>query len=168
MEDNNGLTTLEILSIAIRSEIDAVRLYTKMKEVVGSKDLKEKMDFLIAQEEKHEKILKEVYEKRFPETKLTLPPKSVVPAIDEVLGKEASLKELFDAGMQAEKMAGEFYSGLAEKSNDMNARSILTYMANMERSHYAILEAEWKQIEMLKTEDAAKFLESDGLLSLGP
>lgn len=162
------LTTLEILSIAIKSEIDAVKLYKKMKEMVKSEDLKEKMDFLISQEEKHEKILKEVYEKKFPEVKLALPPKSIVPAIDEVLGKESTLKELFDAGMTAEKLAEEFYTDLAQKTNDQNAKSILTYMAHMEQSHYVILEAEWKQIEMLDTEDADKFLSSDGLLFMGP
>ena len=88
--------------------------------------------------------------------------------IDEVLSRESSLKELFDAGMTAEKMAEEFYSSLAQKTNDLNARQVLTYMANMEKSHYAILEAEWNQIEMRNSEDAKTFLESDGLLSMGP
>lgn len=164
----DDLTTLEILSIAIKSEIDAVKLYTKMKEMVDADDLKEKMDFLISQEQKHEQILTEVYKKKFPEVDLALPPSSIVPMIDEVLAKEASLKELFDAGMTAEKMAEEFYSSLAQKSNDLSARQVLTYMANMEKSHYAILEAEWNQIEMRNSEDAKLFLESDGLLSMGP
>jgi rubrerythrin len=168
MGNDRDLTTLEVLSIAIKSEIDAVRLYTKMKEMVDSDDLKEKMDFLISQEEKHEKILKEVYAKKFPEAELALPPKSIVPMIDELLARKATLKELFDAGMTAEKMAEEFYKGLADKTNDTRARTILLYMANMEQSHYAILEAEWKQIEMLSSEEASKFLESDGLLHFGP
>ena len=70
--------------------------------------------------------------------------------------------------MKAEHMAEEFYTKLSKETGDMNAKSILLYMANMERSHYVILEAEWKQIEMMNTEDAAKFLESDGLLHFGP
>ncbi len=168
MDNDRDHTTLEILSIAIKAEIDAAKLYTKMKEMVKSADLKEKMDFLISQEEKHEKILREVYEKRFPDVELALPPKALVPAIDELLAKDASLKELFDAGMLAEKLAHEFYSDLANKTNDRNAKSTLMYMANMEQSHYAILEAEWKQIESLDTEEAQRFLESDGLLFLGP
>ena len=155
-------------SIAIKSEIDAVALYTKMKEMVNSEDLKEKMDFLISQEEKHQKILTEVYEKKFPEVELALPPGSIVPMIDDVLNREASLKELFDAGMKAEKMAEEFYSDLADKTLDQRAKSLLMYMANMEQSHYAILEAEWKQIEMMATEDANKYLDSDGLMHFGP
>jgi len=163
-----GLTTLEILAIAIRSEIDAVKLYTKMKEMVDSDDLKEKFDFLISQEEKHENILKEVYEKKFPDVELALPPKAIVPAVTDILDKEASLKELFDIGMKAEKMAEEFYSDLAKKTNEFSAKSTLTYMASMEKSHYAILQAEWEQIELRKSEDARHFLEADGLTSLGP
>ena len=168
MGKDRDLTTLEVLSIAIKSEIDAVKLYTRMKEKVDSDDLKEKMDFLISQEKKHEQILTEVYKKKFPEVKLALPPKSIVPMIDDVLGREATLKELFDAGMTAEKMSEDFYADLAQKTNDQRAKAILLYMSNMEQSHYAILQAEWKQIEMLATEDANKFLESDGLMFFGP
>jgi rubrerythrin len=168
MNGNRDLTTLEVLSVAIKSEIDAVKLYTRMKEKVQSQDLKEKMDFLISQEEKHEQILKEVYKKRFPEVELALPPKAIVPMIDDVLARDATLKELFEAGMTAEKMAEEFYSGLADKSNDMRAKKTLLYMANMEQTHYAILEAEWNQIERLKTEEANEFLDSDGLMFFGP
>ena len=65
-------------------------------------------------------------------------------------------------------MAEEFYTDLANKSNDRNAISLLMYMANMEQSHYAILQAEWNQIERMNTEEAGKFLESDGLMFFGP
>jgi rubrerythrin len=161
-------TTLEVLSIAIKSEIDAVALYTRMKEMVDAADLQQKLDFLIAQEEKHKEILTEAYNKKFPEVELALPPKSIVPKIDEVLARESTLKELFEVGMLAEKMAEEFYTNLANKSNDRNAISLLMYMANMEQSHYAILQAEWNQIERLNTEEAGDFLESDGLMHFGP
>jgi rubrerythrin len=109
-----------------------------------------------------------VYEKKFPEVKLALPPKAIVPMIDDVLAREATLKELFEAGMQAEKMAQEFYSGLADKTNDMRSKKTLLYMANMEESHYAILQAEWNQIERMKSEEASDFLDSDGLMFFGP
>jgi rubrerythrin len=139
-----------------------------MKEKVNAEDLKQKLDFLIAQEDRHEMILREVYEKKFPEVELALPPKAIVPMIDDVLAKEATLKELFEAGMMAEKMAGEFYTGLADKTNDMRAKKTLLYMANMEESHYAILQAEWNQIERMNTEEANEFLDSEGLMFFGP
>jgi rubrerythrin len=168
MEQNRNLTTLEILSIAIKSEIDAVKLYTKMRSMVESEDLKEKFGFLIAQEIKHEKLLKDAYKKKFPEVELALPPASIVPMIDDVLSRDASLKELFEAGMKAEKMAEEFYRDLAKRTGEISAKNVLMYMSNMEKSHYAILEAEWQQIEIAKSEDASKFLEGDGLMMLGP
>jgi rubrerythrin len=90
------------------------------------------------------------------------------PMIDDVLAKEATLKELFEAGMLAEKMAGEFYTGLADKTNDMRSKKTLLYMANMEESHYAILQAEWNQIERMNTEEANEFLDSEGLMFFGP
>jgi rubrerythrin len=168
MDENRDLTSLEVLGVAIKSEIDAQRLYKRMKEKVGAEDLNEKLDFLIAQEEKHEMILREVYDKRFPDADLALPPNAIVPMIDDVLARDATLKELFEAGMQAEKMAADFYSGLAERTNDMRAKRTLLYMSNMEESHYAILVAEWNQIERMKSEEASDFLDSDGLMHFGP
>lgn len=168
MERKRSLNMLEILGIGIRSEIDAVRLYTRMKEMAGSEDLREKMDFLISQERKHEKILTDVYENKFPDVKLALPPKAIVPMIDDALAAEATLKELFEVAMKAEKLAEKFYRDLAGNTADSNAKSILVYMASMEQSHYAILEAEFRQMEMLKTEDAGRFLDSEGLMNIGP
>ncbi|MBN2185382.1 MAG: ferritin family protein [Candidatus Krumholzibacteriota bacterium] len=168
MEKRRDLTILEVLGIGIKSEIDAVRLYTKMKDMVGTDDLREKMDFLISQEKKHESILREVYEKKSPDVELALPPRSIVPMIDELLGKESTLRELFQTAMKAELLAQEFYASLAKKTVDSNAKAILTYMASMEQSHYAILQAEFTQMEMLDTEDANKFLDSEGLMFMGP
>lgn len=167
-EEKRDLTTLEILSIAIRSEIDAVKLYARMKEISGNADLAEKFDFLISQEEKHKRILTEVYEKKFPGVDLKLPPKAIVPIIDEALARNADLKELFEVGMKAEKLAENFYMDLAVKTSDSNAKSMLMYMASMERSHYAILEAEYKQFELGQFADTADILDSDRLMSLGP
>ncbi len=168
MNKERDLTLLEIIGIGIKSEIDAVNLYTRMKEMVTTDDLREKMDFLISQERKHEDILREVYDKKFPEVDLALPPGSIVPMIDELLDGDATLKELFEVAMKAEKLAQKYYTDLAGKTTDPNAKSILRYMANMEQSHYAILEAEYNQIEMMKTEDASRFLDSDGLMNVGP
>ncbi len=168
MGKKRDLSILEVLGIGIKSEIDAVRLYTRMKEMVGTDDLREKMDFLISQEKKHERILKEVYEKKAPGVELALPQKSIVPQIDELLGRESTLRELFELAMKAETLAQEFYSDLAKRTVDSNAKSILTYMASMEQSHYAILQAEFDQMEMLGTEDANRFLDSEGLMFMGP
>ena len=99
MSKEPDFTTLEVLSIAIKSEIEAVNLYTRMKEITKSDDLSLKLDFLIAQELKHKEILTEAYNKKFPEVELSIPKKSLIPTIAEALEKGAGLKELFETAM---------------------------------------------------------------------
>lgn len=168
MEKKRTLTILEILGIAIKSEIDAVKLYEHMKKIVKNEDLAEKFEFLVSQEKKHEETLTEVYNRMFPEIELILPTKSIVPIIDEAIEKNADLKELFEIGMKAEKMAEEFYTDLSKKTNDSNAKSMLVYMAAIERSHFAILEAEFQQLDMKESIKAGEFLDSNRLMTLGP
>lgn len=168
MKKERDYTTLEVLSIAIKAEIEAVRLYERMKETSSNPDLADKFDFLISQEKHHQKILTEAYHKKFPEVELQPPPKSLVPSISEVLEREASLKELFEVAMQAEKKSEKFYADLAGKTNDPNSKSLLHYMASMERSHLAILEAEHKQIEMGQDLNSDEFLTGERLMNLGP
>jgi len=168
MEQERNHTTLEILGIAIKSEVEAVKLYNRMKELTGNNDLKSKLDFLIEQEKKHERILTEAYKKKFPETQLILPKKSLVPAIEEKLAKDAGLKELFDAALEAEKKSQEFYEDLASKTNDQNSKKMLHYLSSMEKSHYSILEAEYAQLLSTEEYNTDEFLRGDRLMNIGP
>ena len=168
MNMERNLTTLEVLGIAIKSEIEAVKLYTRMKELTKSEDLAMKLDFLIAQEHKHKEILTEAYKKRFPEVELSLPKKSLVPTIGELLEKDAGLKELFQAAMEAEKKSEEFYGELAGKTRDSNSKSLLQYLASMEHSHFSILEAEYKQLEFSEDYNSDDYLRGERLMNLGP
>jgi rubrerythrin len=168
MSNGQDFTTLEVLSIGIKSEIEAIKLYTRMKEISKNTDLAEKFDFLIAQEKKHQQLLTDAYNKRFPDVDLKLPPKPIVPMISEVLERDADLKELFNAAMTAEKMAEEFYHDLAGKTRDANSKSLLSYLASMEHSHYAILEAEYNQLQMGEDINSDDYLRGERLMNLGP
>jgi len=168
MAEERDRTTLEVLSIAIKSEVEAIKLYNRMKELAKNEDLKSKLQFLIEQEKKHEHILTEAYNKKFPETKLVLPGKSLVPTIEEKLSGEADLKELFDAALEAEKKAQEFYEDLASKTNDQNSKKMLHYLAGMEKSHFSILEAEYTQLLTTEEYNSDEFLRGDRLMNLGP
>ncbi len=168
MSKNKDYTTLEVLSIGIKSEIEAVKLYMRMKEIAKNDDLMEKFDFLIAQEKKHQQILTDAYSKKFPDVPLKLPPKSLVPTISEILAREASLKELFGVAMTAEKMSEEFYHDLAGKTRDGNSKSLLNYLASMEHSHFAILEAEYNQLQMGEDINSDDYLRGERLMNLGP
>jgi rubrerythrin len=168
MARERDLTTLEVLGIAIKSEIEAIKLYNRMKEQSKNPDLKTKLDFLIAQEKNHEKILTEAYRKKFSGVDLSLPQKSLVPIVGDVLAREATLKELFGAAMEAEKKSEEFYQGLAKKTHDQSSRSMLEYLASMERSHYSILEAEHRQLEITEDYNTDDFLRGERLMNVGP
>jgi len=168
MDRQQDLTTLEVLSVAIKSEVEAVKLYMRMKELAKSSDLAGKLDFLISQEQRHQAILTEAYMKKFPEIDLKLPPKSLVPIIEEVLAREATLKDLFDAAMQAEKMSETFYRDLAGKTRDSNSKSLLEYLASMEQTHFSILETEYRQLEIGAEYNSDDFLRGERLMNLGP
>ena len=116
----------------------------------------------------HEKLLTEAYKKKFPDVDLRLPKKSLVPTISEILEKDARLKELFEVGMEAEQKAEDFYKDLAGKTRDSNSKSMLEYLASMEHSHYSILEAEYRQLEMGEDYNSDDYLRGDRLMNLGP
>jgi len=168
MARDRDLTTLEVLGIAIRSEIEAVKLYTKIREKTKNLDLKAKCDFLAAQERNHERVLTEAFRSKFPGVELRLPPKTLVPAVDDVLARDATLKELFAAAMEAETKSEEFYRGLAGKTHDQSSRSMLEYLASMEHSHFAILEAEFKELQFTEDYNTDNFLRGDRLMNVGP
>ena len=73
------LTTLEILGIAIQSEIESARYYRIIKHNLYSPSLREKLTFLIGEEGKHLKTLMDLYKQKFPGIKLARPKTSLVP-----------------------------------------------------------------------------------------
>jgi rubrerythrin len=168
MARERDLTTLEVLGVAIKSEIEAIKLYKRMKDKTKNSDLTMKLDFLVAQEANHEKILTEAFRKKFPGVELSLPAKTLVPTVEDALARDASLKELFSVAMEAEKKADGFYTELARKTHDQSSRSTLEYLASMERSHLAILEAEFRQLEITADYDSDDFLRGDRLMNVGP
>ncbi len=168
MNIEGDFTTVEIFSIAIRSEIEAADLYSKMKEKTDSETLKEKFDFLITQEKKHKQILEEAYQDSFPGVDLKTPANSPIPSVKDILEEDHSLKELFEVAMEGEKRAENFYRELAGKVRNPNSKSLLNYMANMERSHYALLEVEFRQMERNEDMDSDDLLSGEHLMNLGP
>ncbi len=168
MARERDLTTLEVLGVAIKSEIEAIKLYRRMKDKAKNPDLRVKLDVLASQEVNHERVLTEAFHKKFPGVAVGMPPKSLVPSIEDLLPPEATLKELFAAAMEAEKKSDDFYSKLAKKTRDQSSRSMLEYLASMERSHYAILEAEFRQLEITEDYNTDDFLRGDRLMNVGP
>jgi rubrerythrin len=163
------LTSLEVLGIAIRSEIEAVKLYKRMGDQVKNNDLKEKLSFLMGEEEKHRSLFEDLFVKHYPDVELKLPEQSSVPMMDVALTQEMSMKELFEVAMNAEKISETFYSDLAKKSKDPSGTSMLNYLSNIERGHYDLLKNEYEMLleypAYAETED---FLQGGRFIHVGP
>lgn len=145
------LTPLEILGIAIRSEIEAANLYQYMAGQVVNRDLRERLDFLVREEIRHRRILEEVYARQFPEVPLALPAQSLVPTVQEKVQEGATIPDLFRLGMEAERLSEEFYGELAGRAQEENARTTLAYLSRMEHSHYELLRNELEMIQRFPT-----------------
>ena len=169
MNRERDLTTLELISIGIKAESSAVELYERMKGMCFSaKDVCAKFDFLIGQEQMHERILRAAFEKKFPGQEIMLPPKNLVPMISGEIPENATLKELFAEAMKAEELSEQFYNDLADKTRDGSAQRLLRYLAGMERSHFGLLKVEYDAIEAGAFMDSEDALEGQHLMNLGP
>ena len=61
------LTSLEIIGIAIKAEVEAGQIYDRLASRIRNRALREKLLFLRDEEEKHKAILEEMYARSFPE-----------------------------------------------------------------------------------------------------
>ncbi|MBN1483638.1 MAG: ferritin family protein [Chloroflexia bacterium] len=141
------LTPLEILGVAIKSEIAAARLYEYMAEQVANLDLKERLQFLVKEEQKHRRILEQAYHRQFPEIALVLPEQSLVPTVEAALQQGTPIPELFRLAMESERLSKEFYGDLAGRATEENSRSTLQYLSQMEQGHYDLLKTEYELIQ---------------------
>ena len=147
----DDLTPLEILGVAIQAEIEAAGLYRHMAAQVVNRDLKERLNFLVQEEEKHRRILTTAYERQFPEVPLALPGLSLVPTVAAAIQEGAAVPELFRLAMEAEQKSESFYAQQAGRAQEENARSSLMYLSRMEHGHYELLRTELEMIQRFPT-----------------
>ncbi len=147
MNINPKLQSYEILAGAVRSEINAADFYSALHEKVKNELLREKLKFLISEEEKHREILERLFSQRFPDKALKIPEKSFLPPIKASLGDKASVLDLFKAALGAEKASEDFYKQAGEKMKDEPSQKVLKYLSRVERSHYFMIKSEIDLLE---------------------
>lgn len=163
------LQSFEILAGAVRSEIDAAGFYSELHEKVKNELLREKLKFLIFEEKKHRKTLERLFSQRFPDKKFDIPEKSFLPPIKASLGNKASLKDLFEAALRAEKTSEDLYKQASEKMEDEPSRKILKYLSRVERSHYFMIKSEIDLLEQFPDYyDAEDFHFGQEMVHVGP
>lgn len=140
-----ALTIEQALAISMNSELDAEKVYVQVKDMVHNFVLREKLDYLISEEKKHQKIIQALFDKKFPNAKLKLTDQRIYPALKLAMEENNSVPDLLEMGMEAERAAEEFYDNLAQEvEEDHGLQQILLYLAGMERSHYFIIKAEYE------------------------
>ena len=147
--DLRGFGEQELLLTAMKSEVESRDFYSKLAGRVKNFLLKEKLDFLSGEEEKHRIYFDNTYRERYPDEKLELPSKSPVPLPRlKITSESVPISELFTQAMEAEMAAHDFYTGLAERlSGDEQVKKTVLYIAGMEMGHYRLLEVERESAE---------------------
>ena len=144
-----------LLLAALRSEIDSKLVYQQFADRVKNALLKDKLNFISAEEEKHRSVIEGVYRERFPNKEIAIPENSPVPLPEiKITDEMMPLSEVFSMAMNAETAAYEFYQQLAGLYKDQpRLNKMIAYVASMEMGHYRLLEIEKDNMERFEDFD---------------
>jgi len=134
-----GLNLVEILGVAIRSEMDAQAFYQKLARRVKNPVAKQKFLGLARDEAGHEAMLRKKYREVAGKGKPTLPAK--VPGRARYDPK-MSHAEALRLAIRLERAASNLYAKAARKTTDFPGRFMMEYLAGFERNHERILQQE--------------------------
>jgi rubrerythrin len=144
----------ELLLTAIKSEVDSNKLYSKMAKKTKNGLLKDKLLFLAKEEEKHRMFIEDIYMNHFPENKITLPVKTLVPLPEVIIKEDTPISKLLKEAMAAEQSASDFYKSLASRfEKGSKIHNTLLYFSDMEIGHYKILDVEKESMERFEEAD---------------
>jgi len=146
----------DLLLTALKSEKDSKNVYHDLAGRVKNFMLKDKLEFLSAEEQKHYDFFSKLWEEAFPKEKIILPEETPVPLPEITIdSEELRFSDIFLQAMNAEKAAYYFYLSLANKFKmDEELSHRLKYIASMEMGHYRLLELEKEQAETYEMYDA--------------
>jgi len=144
----------KLLGYAIRAEMDANRIYSRMADRVRNTLLREKFQLLALEEKKHKEIILRLFASMWagerPEISMAVDER-LLPSVS--IKPSSSLVDVLSQAMNAEKSAREFYASLAKRIKALN-RQMLMYLSKVENSHYLMLRSEY--ILALQFEDYAE------------
>ena len=147
-----GSMSMEFLSIAIRSEIDAQNTYRELAQRVSTPNAKERFYLLVTEERQHQDLLERKYKELFPNQALHIPPSLLPPTVSKTaLRKKLDLLEVLSLAIQAERESRKLYLDAAAAVGDPNGRAMLTFLADWEYSHQKMLTAEREMLKKYPT-----------------
>jgi rubrerythrin len=141
-----GLTTLEAVALAVRSEIESTNLYEKLAERVKNPEVKMVMKELAADEENHRQALMGLYTKMLGGQEPSIPDKD---GRDKkmAISPDAEYADIIRAARDKEVDSEDFYKKAAERVKDYRTRMFFLDVAESERKHAATLQ---KLLDRLK------------------
>ncbi|MCX6558639.1 MAG: ferritin family protein [Candidatus Aminicenantes bacterium] len=155
----------DLLLAALKSEIGSHDVYARLAQRVQNAFLRERLDFLALEENKHRQALEGIFGQRFPGRTIVVPAQPVVPLPEINFGDDqVPLSEVIAQAMKAERAAHDFYLQLAERFNDdLQKKNLLLYFAMMEMGHYKLLDLENGSLERLE-----EFGQEQEMIHVGP
>lgn len=163
------LSPIEVYPIAIRSEIEAGEIYRRAGERVTNELLKSKLQFLRDEEQKHRRLLEEIYREKFPDVPLELPENSFLPRIEVALADSSSVHDLFEVAMEWEISSRSFYEEMSKRATDPGSKAVLTSLSAAEWGHYHLLKSEYDLVKAFPSYANTKdFHPGEDFLHIGP
>jgi len=139
-------TVRDILNIALTAEEEAALYYRRLMETTDVYFLKEKLAYLAAEEERHHAFLLRLMDAKGVAS-VALDEAEVTELPSLLFDATQPLSVLLERAMEGEDAARTFYQALAEMVEGDEERAVLTYLADMEASHYAMLSAELEAVK---------------------
>lgn len=165
--DLSAYSLEDIVLTAIRAEVEAQKMYRSLAGRVKNMMMKDRLEFLANEEQKHADFFRAYYEKQFPGKEMVVPQKTVVPLPDITVDVErAPISDVLEQAMEAEAAAEDFYRSMAEmfppdeeEDTDPYAltsgriRKMLLYIASMEKGHHDLLAVERDKMLEFESQD---------------
>ena len=143
----DGEVTLQkLLTRAIKTEIESAETYRTLLDKDLPEETRQKIEKLVAQEEKHEDNFSSIFEDFFPEDEIHLPERSDIEILSEI-PRGATPKQLIEKALETERESEKFYNDLIGEFEDREIQRLMGYLAANEREHYEILKEELTKLE---------------------
>jgi rubrerythrin len=150
IETLSNLSYEEALAYWISGEKEEAELYRKLAErakVLGlGESIVKVFEKLSNDSQRHAEELTKVFREGFSrEPKTDIPPVEVLPVLNK-FERADQIKEVLEAAMESELTAHKVYKLLAEKVDDERLRELYLKLAEVERTHYEALKAEYEKL----------------------
>ena len=144
-----------LLLVAIKSEIEAKETYSSLANRVSNAFLKERLEFLASEEDKHRETLEGIFRMRFPDEEMVIPDVSPVPLPEVNVDSENDpISLVLESAMESELAAEDFYSSMVDMFEDRKVKDMLEILSQMEHAHYTILKAEYENMKRFEDYDS--------------